>query len=296
MARKKKLVVFVFALFLSLVLATGTALADTSRVLTFGADLTAEQREEMARFFGVPNYREENIPVLEVTNQEERATLKGMVPESAIGTRAVSCAFVEVLSPGSGITVETKNITYVTKEMYASALTTAGVKDARVMAAAPFPVSGTAALTGMFKAFEKATGKSLSPQAKVIANEELVQMGKLGEAIGDKNKAAQLMMRVKEQVVADKIKDPEQIRQIVIDVGRDLNINLTPQQIDQITELMRKISTLDLTARDISAQLKNIKLEMDKFLQENQEVKSLLRRILDAISAFIEKIKAWLGL
>ena len=271
------------------------AYADTSEVISFGADLSQDQKDDIAEVFGVPNYKTSNIPILEVTNAEERSTLKGLVPESALGTRAISSSYVKVLGSGSGIAVDTKNITFVTKEMYANALTTAKVKDAEVIAAAPFPVSGTAALTGMFKSFELATGRNLDPTAKNIANEELVKTGQIGEQIGDKDKATQLIMLVKEQVVADKITDPEQIRQVIINVGRDLNINLTGEQIDQVINLMKKINQLDLNVQDISGQLGEVKEQLNKILGSEQEVKSILQRILDALVNFINQLKSLLG-
>ena len=57
--------------------------------------------------------------------------------------------------------VTTSNITWCTPEMYISALATAGITDAKVVVAAPFEVSGTAALTGVYKAYEDMTGKKL---------------------------------------------------------------------------------------------------------------------------------------
>lgn len=294
--KKRYLLRLLITIMLGIGVTSTPALAAITEVITFGADLSIDQKNEMASFFGVPDYKAKNIPVLDITNAEERNTLKGLVPESAIGSKAISSAYVKILSSGSGITVEIKNITFVSKEMYANALATAKLKDAKVIAAAPFPVSGTAALTGMFKAFEKATGKPLDPEAKIIANEELVKTGQIGEQIGDKNKASQLFMKVKEQIVADKITDPEKIRQTVINVGRDLNINLTNDQINQVSGLMGKISKLDLNVQDISGQLKNVKLQLDNLLGNQQEVKSLLSRILDSITSFINQIKNWLGL
>ena len=132
----------------------------------------------------------------------------GFVPPEVIGDRAISSASVEILSPGSGIQVETKNITWVTSAMYTNALVTARVKDARVIAAAPYPVSGTAALTGILKGFEEATGRKLDEQAKRIANEELVRMGDLGQELGSKEKAAQLIMGIKEEVIRNNVTNP----------------------------------------------------------------------------------------
>ena len=86
----------------------------------------------------------------------------------------------------AGTSVELKNINYCTKEMYLSALETAGITDARVMISAPYAVSGTGALTGIYKAYEDITGKSLSELAKLAGAEELVLTGELSEYIGSR--------------------------------------------------------------------------------------------------------------
>lgn len=53
--------------------------------------------------------------------------------------------------------------------MYKNALATAGITDAKVLISAPFPVSGTGALTGIYKAYEDMTGVSLNDLAKNLA-------------------------------------------------------------------------------------------------------------------------------
>ncbi len=120
--------------------------------------------------------------IIEVNNEEERKYLEGVASEAQLGKVTMSSSYVELLKEGSGIDVETHNISWVTEEMYQSALVTAGgVKDAKIIAAAPFPVSGTGALTGILKAFEQATGEKISDEQKKVANEEIIQMGELGE-------------------------------------------------------------------------------------------------------------------
>lgn len=271
-----------------------TAYADTSQVVTFGADLSSTQKRQVAAELGI-DLNNTVVPQLEVTNAEERQYLRGLVPEQVIGSKAISSALVEILPSGSGVSVRTKNITWVTTDMFANSLVTAKIKDARIRAVAPFPVSGTAALTGMFKAFERATGQKIDEKAKQAANEELIRTGKLGESIG-KEKATQLILKIKERVVADKVKDPKEIRQIIINVAGDLKVNLTSQQIDEITALMLKISKLNLNINDISSQLKDLKTKFDDVIAHNKEVKSILQQILDALSNMIERVRAYLGL
>lgn len=83
-----------------------------------------------------------DVVELKVTNAEEREYLEGYVDSAIIGTRSISCVYVELLGEGAGMDVTTSNITWCTAEMYISALATAGVTDAKVVVAAPFEVSG----------------------------------------------------------------------------------------------------------------------------------------------------------
>jgi uncharacterized protein YpuA (DUF1002 family) len=279
------------ALALTAVLFAGTVVfAANSRVVTLGADLTKPQRTMIASEFNI-NLGENNTPVIEVTNQEERKYLEGLVPDDVIGNRAISSALVEILPAGQGIKVQAKNITWVTDNMYANALATAKVKDARVLISAPFPVSGTAALTGIFKGFEIATGSTLGESNKKIANEELVRTGELGQEIG-KDKAAELILLVKEKIAAEGTRDPARIKQIIINVAGDLNINLDNRQIDDITSLMERISGLNLQAKDLTSQLSGIKGTVERAIGEGEQIKNWLQRIMEALNQLIEQIKS----
>jgi len=258
--------------------------AKGEEVVSLGADLTEGQRKQMLKLFGV---KEEEVKIIEVTNQEERDYLEGLVSDKTIGTRAISSCYVKPLADGEGIIVETYNITWVTKEMFANAMVTAGVENAHVIAGAPFNVSGTAALTGIIKAFEEAEGENLSEEAKKVANEELVTTGELGEDIG-KDKAAELIKEIKERVISEQIKDAEDIRRIIVEISAELNINLTEQQIDQIVNLMEKIRNLDLNVENIREQLNKIAGNLDDVRKKIEENKGLIQKILDAIISFFQ--------
>lgn len=284
---KNKTIKKTIVMILSLVFLLNTfAYADTTTVVTLGEDLSSEQKDQMLEMF---NVEEGEATIIEVNNKEERQYLEGVASEAQLGTRTISSAYVELLDEGSGILVETYNITWVTEEMYQSALVTAGVKDAKIIAAAPFPVSGTGALTGVLKAFEQATGKKISEEQKKVANEEVYQTGELGEEIG-KDKAGELIRVVKEEVISKDIKNPEDIKKIIIEIAGNLNINLNDNQTEKISELMQKISKLDLNTEEIKNQLKDIGKKLDDTIKNNEEVKSILERILDSIKSFFNSI------
>nr|WP_300004926.1 DUF1002 domain-containing protein [Tissierella sp.] len=262
------------------------AYADSDTVVTLGKNLDEAQRKQILEIFKVDK---DKTTIIEVNNQEERQYLEGVASEEQLGKITMSSAYVELLEEGSGIEVETHNISWVTKEMYASALATAGVTNAKVIAAAPFPVSGTGALTGILKAFEKATGETIDEDQKKVANEEVVRVGELGEEVGQ-DKAAELIKEVKEQIIEKGVKDPEEIKKIIIEIAAKLDITLKTEQLEKIGGLMEKISNLDLNTETIKDQLKDIGQKLDDTLKNNEEVKGWLAKIFDAIQNFFNSI------
>ncbi|HEX3032419.1 MAG TPA: DUF1002 domain-containing protein [Bacillota bacterium] len=265
---------------------------EASQVVTFGADLNEGQRVTLLGVFGLNANSAANIRQLVITNQEERHYLKGLVPDQVIGSKAISSVFVELLPAGQGINAQVHNITWVTPAMYSNALVTAGVKDARVIAAAPFQVSGTAALTGIFKAFEAASGTKLSEERKQAANEELVRTGELGQQLQNKDKAAQLIMLIKERVLQEKLNDPEKIRTVVINVAAQLNINLTPEQINSIVDLMVRLSKTNININDLRTQLAGIEQKLNTILAKQKEATGLLESIWTALVNFVNQVMA----
>lgn len=260
--------------------------ADSSAVVTLGKDLNTEQRNQMLEIFKVDK---EDVVIIEVNNEEERKYLEGIASEAQIGSRTISSAYVEMMKKDSGISVETHNISWVTKEMYQGALVTAGVKDARIIAAAPFPVSGTGALTGILKAFEEATGETISEEQKEVAIQEVYWTGELGEDVGQ-DKASELIRIVKEEIISKDIKNLDDIKNVIINIAGDLNINLENEQIENISQLMDKINGLDLNTKEIKNQLKNIGEKIEDVVKSNEEVRTLLQRILDAIKEFFNSL------
>lgn len=258
------------------------------KVVSLGADLNSSQRNQIYQIFGV-NTDDEEIKFIEVTNNEEREYLEGVADEKHIGTRAISCVYVQILEEGQGIDVKMKNITWVTKESYANSLVTAGIENAKVYAAAPFPVSGTAALTGLFKAYEEATGKNIPEQAKDVATEELITAGDIGEETGERDKVDQLIKEVKEDVVREGLKDPELIKELIREKAEEIDLNLTDDQLDKLAALMGKISQLDLDISQLREQLRNIGGKI-KNVFDSEEGKG----IWQSIKNIWEKIINWI--
>ncbi len=237
------------------------AYADSSKVVTLGADLTEEQRTSMYTYFGTSA---DQVTTIEVNNTQERQYLEGIAPEAQIGTKTYSCAYVEPTTSG-GIQVKTANLTYVTSSMIASTLTTSGVENCNVVASAPFAVSGTGALTGIMLAYEKATGTTLNEDQKETATQELVTTTDLADSVGQ-DAATDIINDVKEEVISDNITDPDEIQETISDAAEDAGVSLTDDQIAQITDLMEQISQYDYDVKSLEKTLNNLSGEDKGFI------------------------------
>lgn len=224
-------------------------------VITLGQDLTPEEKQNILSYFGAEKKKEARY--LTITNQEERQTLSGIMDASLIGNKAVSSAYVELLDKNKGIEVQTRNITAITPFMYTSALATAGISDARVIIAAPFPVSGTAALTGIIKGFEDVKGEGLNQSAKSAAQNEIAQTTRLGQKIG-MDKAEKLVYEVKREVLKNPGASQEQIRRIIIETSSKLDVKLSDQDIQTILDLMMQIQKLNINMDNLNKQLQGL--------------------------------------
>lgn len=284
-----------FSLLLAAVLlvsASSAVWADGDSRVVLGADLTEEQIATVYRLFGVERG---SVEELTVTNAEERSYLKGFVDDKVIGKYAISCVYVELLEEGKGLSVETYNVTWCTSEMYKNALATAGVKDAKIIVAAPFEVSGTAALTGIYKAYEHITGDTLDETAKAVGTQELTITGELAEEIGNLD-ATEIVTGLKE-VLGETVKmSDEEIRREIVRIAGEYNVTLSDRQIQQLIDLCRSLEGLDaesLRERVVEAQetIKKIGEAKDKAVGFYEK----LSQFFSSASDFFSQVKALFG-
>lgn len=213
------------------------AMADAMKVVTLGADLSEDQKNTMLRYFKVDSSQ---VQIIYVTNQDERDHLSSYVPLEQIGTRTVSCAYVKPTTSG-GIKVRTANLNWVTCNMIASSLSTSGVTNCEVVAACPFEVSGTGALTGIQMAYETASGKKLDETKKELATEEMVVTGNLADSVGQ-NDATTVINQAKMQVIADNVQNADDIYNIVVNISNNNNVSLTDDELNTIVSLLTQIA------------------------------------------------------
>lgn len=227
--------------------------ADASKVVTLGADLTDAQKQTMMKYFNVSS---DQVQVMTITNEDEHKHLDNIAPQSQIGSRTLSCAYVKPTQSG-GIKVRTANLNWVTGNMIATTLSTSGVKNCEVVAACPMEVSGTGALTGIQMAYEKASGEKLDETKTKLANQEIVTTGELADKVG-KNEATTVVNQSKMDVIQNGVQNVDEIQNIVINVAEQNNISVSQDDIDRIVSLLKQISQQDYNYDDVKETLEQV--------------------------------------
>jgi len=224
-------------------------------MIAIGGDLTDSERAKVYEYFNVD---ESNVSEVDINIEDEKKYLESVDP-SKIGSKSLSSIYVETKNEGDGLDIELNNIDWLTEEIYKNALITVGITDAKIIIAAPFNVSGTAALTGVFKAYEQLSGQEVSEDAKQTATEELVTTGNLSDDIGSEDAAA-VVNDIKLAMSEIKDMDDESVKEEIENIANEHNVTLSSKQIEELLKLARSFENVDLSS--VYNELKNIS---DKF-------------------------------
>ncbi|MBO5390004.1 MAG: DUF1002 domain-containing protein [Lachnospiraceae bacterium] len=259
--------------------------ADSSKIVTLGADLSQEQIDLMISYFGV-NTNE--VDIITVTNADEHRYLDGIATPGQIGSKTFSCTYIEPTNSG-GIHVKTVNLTWVTCDMIKNALVTSGITDCNVIAAAPIQVSGTGSLTGIFMAYEQASGEVLNEEKVEIASEELITTMEIAEDIGQDN-ASTLLSDLKSLIITEGIENSEEILNKINKYIEDNKIELTEEQKWQLVELLLKISKQEYDIDKIK-EIYNDAQETIQFIEDvGEEAKPWIDKFGDWLETSWQKI------
>jgi len=245
-------------------------------IITLGENLTEQQKQTILNEMNATKEDQ----VITVSNEEEHKYLGDYIPKATIGTKAISSTSIVIEEAGSGLEVKTKNINWVTDEMYLNALMTAGVKDASIYVTAPFEVSGTAALTGLIKAYEISSEEAIPEDVKQVANEELVTTAKLGDEVGAENASA-LMAKIKDEIAKNGVPETDaELRTLIENAANELGITLSEADINSLIELFNKMKDLNIDWNHVGQQLDQAKDKISNFLN-SEEGQTFLKQLED---------------
>ena len=238
----KKIISFMLTAAMLFGMTSAFALDKGEARTVIGADITEAQKATVYKTFGI---EQGSVKELTVTNAEERQYLDGVVDSSVIGTHSISCIYIKILAEGKGLDVSTSNISWCTKDMYRNALSTAGIDDAQVVVTSPIQgISGTAALTGVYKAYEDISGKKLDTTAKQAGTQELVTTAELADEIGSAD-AVTIVNELKQILGETKKMSDEELRNEIKSLADENNISLTDDEVSRLISLTRQLEKLN---------------------------------------------------
>lgn len=221
---------------------------DDKPYLALGADLSDDQKNIVLSLMGIDPANLANYNVTYVTNAQEHQYLDSYVDSSKIGSKSWSSIVIVKRKKGNGLNISTNNITYCTVGMYKNALTTAGITDADIIVAGPKPISGTAALVGIFEAYEAMTGEAVQDNVVDAALNELVVTGELEASIqGLTDQEVEEFIAYIKSLIAEKgLTDEKSINEAINEACDKYGVTLSDDERQKIVDLLLKITSLGI--------------------------------------------------
>lgn len=250
--------------------------------VVIGADCSDSEINSIYEYFGI---KRDEVKELAVTNDEERELLSDYVDSSIIGTNSISCVYLKLLDAGKGINIDINNISWCTREMYINALSTVGITDVDVIITAPYSVSGTAALTGIYKAYETLTGKELNSVAKDAGADELTVTAELSDTIGSEDSTA-IVNDLKEILNETKDMSDEELHDKIIEIADDYDVSLTEDQISQLISLCRKLEKMD--TNELLQRVEEAKKTLQKLSEAKEDAESFVGKVQTFFSNIVK--------
>lgn len=142
--------------------------------------------------------------------------------------------------------------------MYENAMVTAGITDAEAIVAAPTEISGTAALLGVIEAYSVMTGKKVKDKNIDAALNEMVITGEIQDSTGETEEIEGMIAHLKEEVISGNISNSTDLEELIQEAQKQFNVTLTQEQINQLIDLLKKISKLDLDIASLKNQAQEI--------------------------------------
>ena len=260
--------------------------------LALGEDLTDDQRAVVLDLLGVDEDKLDDYDVVYITNKQEHKYLGDYISADKIGTKSLSSVVVMAADEGSGVNVTTHNINYCTTGMYENAMVTAGITDADVIVAAPTEISGTAALLGVIEAYSVMTGKKIKDKNIDAALNEMVITGEIQDSTGETEEIEGMIAYLKEEVIDGNISSDSDLESLIKQAEEKFGITLTDEEVQQLIDLLKKISKLDLDinslknqAQEIYNKLSDLNIDIDTDELASQ-AEGIFAKLIAAIKEF----------
>ncbi|MFC4558185.1 DUF1002 domain-containing protein [Virgibacillus kekensis] len=256
-------------------------------IVVYGETLSQSQKEEVSSLLKVNTH--EQIKEYTVTGEDLAEYINGD-PNSGM----YSSAKIIPQQKGKGLTIDIvtpANITQVSSEMYANALLTAGVENAKVFVASPVKVTGHSALSGIYKAYD-AEGKQLDKERMILANDELdVATDLAGKEGLSQEEVSRLLTEIKKAIAEQNPATKEEVEQIVKEQLNALGISLSESDRQMLIDLFNRMRNLNIDFNQVQSQLEDIAAKVEDKLGEIVNDEGFWNKVQDFINNLLNLLK-----
>ena len=305
----KTTILMVVAIIISIgVVESASAMIETKEwkkpTFVYGGGLNADEINQTAEIFEISRQDVVEAPI----TGEDYGKYLGTAP---VDTSAlISSVLVVKQNNISGVEVINKtpnNITQVTQLQYTNAAITAGITNARIYVGSIKQVTGTSALTGVYKAYAM-NGENLESDRMEVAQVELETTNQIASSLDetDSVKLEQAIVDIKKDLAdlkqqVGELATREDIERIINDalMQHQLQNVITTEQIDRLISLFERYQqTSAIDSTEVTEQLNNfandISGRFDSFVQDAKD-SGLWDRIVQFFQSIWESIMGLFG-
>ncbi len=149
-------------------------------------------------------------------------------------------------------------------------------------------------MIGVIEAYSVMTGKEPDQDNVDAAFNEMVVTGEIEESGEEPEQVEGMIANLKEQVASGEISTQKEMEDAIDQAQQQFEITLTPEQQQQLLELLQKLDSIDLNLEDLKQQAQNIYdklsdmgLDMDSL---KEEAGGFFSRIFQAIKDFFTNL------
>lgn len=206
-------------------------------------------------FSSSSNINEASVKV--ITADEVNKISTSISQKTYSSSQIFSSALVDLRSADDlDVDVDTSKITTINKDMYESALETAGITKGHVVVTSPISSTGESALAGVMGCYEQATGVEVPEDVKKAANKEIMTEQEVVEnSNATPDEIAEVVDEVKEEVKDKGVKDTSEIVPIVNNIVINNNIQISQEDVQKIAETVSDIENAQESVDEYQEQL-----------------------------------------
>lgn len=261
--RKATIAVLIILIAACLLVPTAFSVSDNNKiVVTYGETTYHNQdyKNTVDNYFKNQIHSDLNDFVVKIITAAEVNKIASSYSHRTYGSNEIfSSALLDLRgSDDLDVHVDSSKINVITKEMYVSALKSAGITKGHVYVTSPVSATGESALAGIMNCYEKATNTTIPQEVKEAANNEIaIEAEIVNNSNVSSDKLSKIVDNVKKEVMDKNITDKKQIVNIINNVTVKYDVHLSSDDVDKLASSILQTQQVQGSANHYKDKLSN---------------------------------------